>query len=81
MSIVLYLNESGELAQRLQKIIKGLSPEDSMESFQEIDLLIEKFRREDLLETLTRTPTISKQHSYRPSSRPVPVSPAIYCRF
>lgn len=68
MSIVLYSNESGKLAQRLQKIIKGLSPEDRMEFFQQMDPLIERLRkprgdmniavllsanRADLLEILT----------------------------
>lgn len=45
MSIVLYSNESGKIAQRLQKIIKGLRPEDRMEFFQNIDLLIERLRK------------------------------------
>jgi hypothetical protein len=45
MSIVLYSNESGKIAQRLQKIIKGLRPEDRMEVFQNIDLLIERLRK------------------------------------
>jgi hypothetical protein len=68
MSIVLYSNESGKLAQRLQKIIKELKPEDRMECFQHMDLLIERLRkprgdmsiavllsanRSDLLEILT----------------------------
>lgn len=45
MSIVLYSNEPGDVAQRLQKIIKDLRPEEKMEFFQTIDLLTERLRK------------------------------------